>query len=124
MRIIGLVLGVIGGLLAGMLGLTWIRDASRMRELVDAARSLGVDTGEVDKLVIAAYILLAAMVVGVVAGMLAFKGKGRLAAAMMIMAAIAPALFAPKALVFTFVLLLGGLLSLAARPKVKLFQIP
>jgi len=124
MRIVGLVLGVIGGLLAGMLGLTWIRDASRMRELVDAARSLGVDTGEVDKLVIAAYILLAAMVVGVVAGMLAFKGKGRLAAAMMIMAAIAPALFAPKALVFTFVLLLGGLLSLAARPKVKLFQIP
>lgn len=124
MRIVGLVLGIIGGLLAGMLGLTWIRDASRMRELVGAARSLGVDTGEVDKLIVAAYILLAAMVVGVVAGVLAFKGKGRLAAPLMIVAAIAPALFAAKALVFTFVLLLGGLLSFAVKPKVKLFQIP
>lgn len=124
MRIAGLALGVIGGLLAGVLGLTWIRDASRMRELVEAARSLGVDTGEVDKLVIAAYILLAAMVVGIVAGVLAFKGKGKAAAVLMIVAAIAPALFAPKALVFTFILLLGGMLSFAARPKVKLFQIP
>jgi len=122
MRIVGLILGVIGGLLAGVLGLTWLRDASRMRELVDAARSLGVDTGEVDKLVIAAYILLVAMVVGIAAGVLAFKGKGKIAAALMIISAIAPALFAPKALVFTFILLLGGLLSLAAKPKVNQYQ--
>jgi hypothetical protein len=123
MRIAGLVLGIIGGLLAGMLGLTWIRDANRMRELVDAARNLGVDTGEVDKLIVAAYILLVVMVVGIVAGVLAFKGKGKVAAPLMILGAIAPALFAPKALVFTFILLLGGLLSFAAKPKVKQFQI-
>lgn len=122
MRIIGLVLGVIGGLLAGMLGLTWMRDANRMRELIDAARNLGVDTGEVDKLVIAAYILLAVMVVGIVAGVLAFRGKGKIAAPLMILGAIAPALFAPKALVFTFILLLGGLLSFAAKPKVQQIQ--
>jgi hypothetical protein len=124
MRIAGLILGVIGGLLAGMLGMTWMRDANRMRELIEAAKSLGVDTGEVDKLVIAAYILLAVMVVGIVAGVLAFRGKGKIAAPLMILGAIAPALFAPKALVFTFILLLGGLLSFAAKPKVKQFQMP
>lgn len=124
MRITGLILGVIGGLLAGTLGLTWMQDANRMRELIAAARNLGVDTGEVDKLIIAAYILLAAMVVGIVAGVLAFKGKGKIAAPLMILGAIAPALFAPKALVFTFILLLGGLLSFAAKPKVKQFQLP
>jgi hypothetical protein len=124
MRIVGLCLGVIGGLLAGMLGVTWMRDANRMRELVDTARSLGVDTGEVDKLVLAAYLLLAVMIVGIVAGVLAFKGKGKIAAPLMILSALAPALFAPKALVFTFLLLLGGLLSFAARPKVKQFQNP
>lgn len=124
MRIAGLVLGIIGGLLAGMLGLIWMRDASRMRELVDAARNLGVDTGEVDKLIVAAYILIAVMIVGIVAGVLAFKGKGKIAAPLMILGAIAPAVFAPKALVFTFILLLGGLLSFAAKPKVKQFQIP
>ena len=122
MRIVGLVLGIIGGLLAGMLGLTWMRDANRMRELIDAARNLGVDTGEVDKLVIAAYILLAVMVVGIVAGVLAFRGKGKIAAPLMILGAIAPALFAPKALVFTFILLLGGLLSFVAKPKVQQIQ--
>ena len=124
MRIVGLVLGVIGGLLAGLLGLTWMRDADRMRELVDTARSLGVDTGEVDRLVTAAYILLVVMVVGIVAGVLAFKGKGKVAAALMILSAVVPALFAPKALIFTFILLLGGLLSFAARPKVKQLQAP
>ena len=124
MRIVGLTLGIIGGLLAGMLGMIWMRDASRMRELVDAARNLGVDTGEVDKLIIAAYILLAVMVVGIVAGVLAFKGKGKIAAPLMILGALAPVVFAPKALVFTFILLLGGLLSFAAKPKVKQFQIP
>ena len=124
MRIAGLILGIIGGLLAGMLGMTWMRDANRMRELIETAKSLGVDTGEVDKLVIAAYILLAVMVVGIVAGVLAFRGKGKIAAPLMILGAVAPALFAPKALVFTFILLLGGLLSFAAKPKVKQFQMP
>jgi hypothetical protein len=124
MRITSLILGVIGGLLAGTLGLTWMQDANRMRELIAAARNLGVDTGEVDKLIIAAYILLVAMVVGIVAGVLAFKGKGKIAAPLMILGAIAPAFFAPKALVFTFILLLGGLLSFAAKPKVKQFQLP
>lgn len=124
MRIAGLILGIIGGLLAGMLGMTWMRDANRMRELIETAKSLGVDTGEMDKLVIAAYILLAVMVVGIVAGVLAFRGKGKIAAPLMILGAIAPALFAPKALVFTFILLLGGLLSFAAKPKVKQFQMP
>ena len=124
MRIAGLILGIIGGLLAGMLGITWMRDANRMRELIETAKSLGVDTGEVDKLVIAAYILLAVMIVGIVAGVLAFRGKGKIAAPLMILGAVAPALFAPKALVFTFILLLGGLLSFAAKPKVKQFQMP
>ena len=124
MRIAGLILGIIGGLLAGMLGITWMRDANRMRELIETAKSLGVDTGEVDKLVIAAYILLAVMIVGIVAGVLAFRGKGKIAAPLMILGAVSPALFAPKALVFTFILLLGGLLSFAAKPKVKQFQMP
>ena len=124
MRIAGLILGIIGGLLAGMLGITWMRDANRMRELIETAKSLGVDTGEVDKLVIVAYILLAVMIVGIVAGVLAFRGKGKIAAPLMILGAVAPALFAPKALVFTFILLLGGLLSFAAKPKVKQFQMP
>ena len=117
MRIVGLILGILGGLAAGALGMKWLSDAHQMRELIGAARGLGVDTGELDKLIIAAYILLAAMVLGIIGGVLAFKGKGKIAAALMLVGALLPVVFAPKALVFTFLLLVGGALSMLARPK-------
>jgi len=117
MRIVGLILGILGGLAAGALGMKWLSDAHQMRELIGAARGLGVDTGELDKLIIAAYILLAAMVLGIIGGVLAFKGKGKIAAGLMLVGALLPVVFAPKALVFTFLLVVGGGLSLLARPK-------
>jgi len=117
MRIVGLILGILGGLAAGALGIKWLSDAHQMRELIGAAREFGVDTGELDKLIIAAYILLAAMVLGIIGGVLAFKGKGKIAAGLMLVGALLPVVFAPKALVFTFLLLVGGALSLLARPK-------
>src|SRR5581483_4287503 len=119
MRIVGLILGILGGLAAGALGIKWLSDAHQMRELIGAAREFGVDTGELDKLIIAAYILLAAMVLGIIVGVLAFKGKGKIAAGLMLVGALLPVVFAPKALVFTFLLLVGGALSLLARPRQK-----
>jgi len=117
MRIVGLILGILGGLAAGALGMKWLSDAHQMRELIGAAREFGVDTGELDKLIIAAYILLAAMVMGIIGGVLAFKGKGKIAAGLMLVGALLPVVFAPKALVFTFLLLVGGAMSMLAKPK-------
>lgn len=123
MRIVGLILGILGGLAAGALGIKWLSDAHQMRELIGAARGLGVDTGELDKLIIAAYILLAAMLLGIIGGVLAFKGKGKIAAALMLVGALLPVVFAPKALVFTFLLLVGGALSMLAKPKEPVAQV-
>ncbi|HJQ25109.1 MAG TPA: hypothetical protein VKA60_14420 [Blastocatellia bacterium] len=119
MRIVGLILGVLGGLAAGALGIKWLSDAHQMRELIGAARELGVDTGELDKLVMAAYVLIAAMVMGIAGGVLAFKGRGRYAAGLMLVGALLPVVFAPKALAFTFLLLVGGCLSFMAKPRQK-----
>jgi hypothetical protein len=117
MRIVGLVLGIIGGLLAGFLGMKWLSDAHQMREMIQLAKDLGVDMRELDKMVIAAYVLIAGMLMGIAGGVLAFKGKGRIAAMLMLVGALLPVVFAPKALAFTFLLLVGGALSMMARPK-------
>ncbi|HKS42514.1 MAG TPA: hypothetical protein VJX74_18015 [Blastocatellia bacterium] len=116
MRIAGLVLGILGGLAAGFLGMKWLSDANSMKELVGAARNLGVDMTELDKTITAAYILLGSAVLGIVGGVMAFKGKGKIAGLLMLIGAIAPAIFAPKALVFTCILLIGGIVSFFAKP--------
>lgn len=116
MRIAGLVLGIIGGLAAGFLGMKWLSDANNMKEMVGAARNLGIDMTELDKTITAAYILLGSAVLGIVGGVMAFKGKGKIAGLLMLIGAIAPAIFAPKALVFTCLLLIGAAVSFFAKP--------
>jgi len=118
MRIAGLILGILGGLAAGLLGMKWLSDANQLKELADFVRQTGGDTGDLDKLVTAAYVLIGAMVLGIVGGVLAFMGKGKIAAVLMLVAGILPAIFEPKALVFTFILLIGAVVSFFAKPKV------
>ena len=115
MRIAGLVLGILGGLAAGLLGMKWLSDASANQATVELARSMGV-ASDIDKIVTAAYILLGSAVLGIVGGVMAFKGKGKIAALLMLIGAIAPAILAPQALVFTFILLIGGIISFFAKP--------
>jgi hypothetical protein len=118
MRIAGLILGILGGLAAGLLGMKWLSDANQLKELTDFVRQTGGDTSDIDKLVTAAYVLIGAMVLGIVGGVLAFMGKGKIAAVLMLVAGILPAVFEPKALVFTFILLIGAVVSFFAKPKV------
>lgn len=110
MRIAGLVMGILGGLAAGLLGAVWLADASDVSPEMAAL-------ADMSGFVTAGYLLLLALVLGVVGGVLAIRGQGKWAAALMIPAAIAPALFKPTALVFTFLLLVAGLLSLGAKPR-------
>jgi len=117
MRKAALVLGILGGIAAGILGMKWLGDASDLRELIDLARSAGADTAEIDRLVMAAYALIGAMVLGIVGGVLALKGQGKIAGGLMLLGVIVPAVLAPKSLVFTFILLIGGLVSLMAKPE-------
>ena len=117
MRMAGLILGILGGLAAGFLGMKWLSDANQMKELTDLIRTAGIDTSELDKTITAAYLLIGSLVLGIVGGVLAFKGKGVIAAVLMLIGAILPAVFAPKALVFTCILLIGGLVSFFAKPQ-------
>ena len=117
MRITALVLGVLGALLSGMLGLKWLGDAGQARAAIEAARSLGVDTAELDTLVRAAYGLLAALALGLAGGVLALKGNGKAAAGALAAGVLLPAVFSLKTLITTFFLGMAALFALFAKPK-------
>lgn len=117
MRMLGLILGILGGVLAGFLGMKWLGDADSMKGQIAIARSAGVNMADLDKMVTAAYMLIGAMGAGIVGGILAMMGKGKIAALLMLAGAILPAIWVPKALIFTCILLLGGIVSFFAKPR-------
>ena len=85
--------------------------------MIDVARSAGVSMAELDKTVMAGRMLIGSMVAGIVGGILAMMGKGKIAALLMLAGVIVPAIWAPKSLVFTFLLLIGGIVSFFAKPR-------
>jgi len=117
MRILGLILGILGGLLAGCLGWKWLDDANHMKAMIDVARSAGVSMAELDKTVMAGRMLIGSTAAGIVGGILAMMGKGKIAALLMLAGVIVPAIWAPKSLVFTFLLAIGAIVSFFAKPR-------
>ena len=114
MKTIGLVLGTAGGLACAVLGLQWMADASRQRDYQAVTALLGQDP---DRLQLAAYLLLAALVAGVMGGVLAHNNRGHAAAAVLLIGGIAPGVVDPRAFVVTCVLILAGILSLELRTE-------
>jgi hypothetical protein len=117
MRIAGLILGILGGLLAGFLGMKWMGDADSLKGQIELARKMGVNMADLDKMVTASYMLIGAMVAGIVGGILAMMGKGKIAAVLMLAGAIVPAIWVPKSLIFTCLLLLGGIVCFFVKPR-------
>jgi hypothetical protein len=119
MRIAGSLLGVVGGLAAGLLGAKWLIDAGDIARDLDAIRALGISTAEVDRLVLGAYLLLLALGLGVAGAVLAMRGRERHAGGLMMLGGAAPAIVAPAALAFTWILLVGAVVSLVAPTRSK-----
>ncbi|MBL4686650.1 MAG: hypothetical protein JKY37_18785 [Nannocystaceae bacterium] len=114
MRIAAFILAILGGLAAAALGMTWLSDLAEYEGQAELIEQAGIS---VSSLRTAAYLLLAGLVFGTAGGVLALQRKGKIAAAVLVATAVAPAVFEPKALVFTFLLLIAGLLALGAKPK-------
>jgi hypothetical protein len=113
MRIAAFILAILGGLAAAALGMTWLSDAAELSDQVEQAGT----SGALDGIVTAGWLLVVGLVLGIVGGVLALMRKGKVAAGLLVGAAVAPAVFEPQALVFTFLLLLAGLFAVAIKPK-------
>jgi hypothetical protein len=119
MRIAVLVLAVVGGLTAGFLGLRWVSDAREAPKLLKMAEELGVSKealAEVRAHETAGYLLIVSMLAAFGAAVASWRGEHKIAGGLLIGAALVPALFAAKSLVFTIFLLVAGGLSFAIKP--------
>lgn len=117
MRTTASILGILGSVFGAMLGIVWIGDANEHADQLEAARQLGANTAELDAHLTAGYLLLVGLVLGITGGVFGFKGKKMQAAGLMGLAAVLPAIWAPKTLAFTFFLVIGAGLMLASKPK-------
>ncbi len=125
MRIFAFIIILLAGLACGALGGKWLMDAQDNSEIVALAKSLGI-SGELDRLVMAAYFLVGAGVASLIGEVLVLKRKGLIAGLLVIAAAGAAAFFSskiddderrPVVLAMTGVLGFGGLLALLVKPK-------
>jgi hypothetical protein len=117
MRVAALILGILGGLLAGFLGLKWMGDMSKVSEM-DRMLAQAMGRGEeLKSLGTAASLLVVGCFAGVAGGILAFKDKLALGGGLMLAAGVVPLFYASQAVVFTALLIIGGLVALAGLRK-------
>lgn len=112
MRITVLILGVVGGLIAGALGAKWLSDFGQLN---DMQRAIG--GAELQAMGTAGLLLLGACIMGIVGGIAAFKNKYALGAGLMLGGAIVPLLYASQAIIFVLPLLAGGAVAATAHFK-------
>jgi hypothetical protein len=136
MRVAVLVLGILGGLGAGALGVLWLMNCNKDRDIIELLRSdpnlrdanLGIPgqafiqtprdaIREYDRRVRAYPFLLAGLLLGVVGGVLALLGRGKSGAVLLALACLGPAVLNPWSLIFTFLLPVAAGLSLFVRPR-------
>ena len=117
MRKAALVLGILGGLIAGGLGFKWLSDFGAM---TDAQRQMAQMMGQADQLQsmgIAGILLLGSLLAGIVGGIMAVRGRLLVGGIVMLAGGIVPLIYASQAIVFTAVLIAGGVVALVAHRK-------
>jgi hypothetical protein len=112
-----LILGILGGLAAGFLGMKWWVTANHSKASIDFARTTGVDMHGLDKLVTGGLHPDGFGCRRHRRRFLAMMGKGKIAVLLMLAGAIVPAIWAPKSLAFTCLLIIGGIVSFFGKPR-------
>lgn len=124
MKKTALILGIVGGLVAGALGMKWLGDFGELSELQRYAvqAQLAAQGGSLDKMIVASFILIAGFFAGLAGAFLAFKNKYALAGGLMLGAGVLPVLFAPMSLIFTSLLIAAGIVAFLAHSKRRVAQ--
>jgi len=106
MKASALILGIVGGLLAGGLGMKWLSDFGQLNEM---QRAIGGQ--ELQTMGTAALLMLGSLIAGIVGGILSFKGKLMAGSVLMLAGGVVPVLLASQAIVFLLPLIAGGIVS-------------
>ena len=101
----GVIIAVLGGIVCGALGLTWLRDVARYE-----LGSHFMDVRELRQLSWAGYTLLASLVASSVSAVLAAHERRKLAGMVLLVAGLAPGLIDLRAFIASWLLILAGIL--------------
>lgn len=112
MRAATLILGVLGGLVAGALGMKWLSDFGQLNEM---QRAMGGE--QLQSMGTAGLLMLVSMVVGIAGGVFSFKRKFALGGVLMLLGGIIPLFYAKQAILFMSLLIAGGVVALLAHFK-------
>lgn len=117
MKVAAIIIGILGALAAGALGAKWISDARSVQDKIDLIQSMGGDVSEINGLKAGAYVLVGSLFAGIGACVMLLRNKPKHAAILMACAGALPCVFAMKALVFTWLLILAAVLSARVKPR-------
>lgn len=112
MRAATLILGVLGGLVAGALGIKWLNDFGQLNEM---QRAMGGQ--QLQAMGTAGLLMLVSLVVGIAGGVFSFKRKFALGGVLMLLGGIIPLFYAKQAILFLSLLIAGGVVALLAHFK-------
>ncbi len=107
-----MILGVLGGLIAGALGMKWLGDFGQLNEM---QRALGGE--QLQNMGTAGLLMILSLVLGVTGGIMSWKHKFLVGGVLMLLGGIIPLLFAKQAILFLSVLVAGGIVALLAHFK-------
>lgn len=107
MRTATLILGVVGGLIAGTLGMKWLSDFGQLNEM---QRAIG--GAELQAMATAGLLMLASLVAGIAGGVFSFKRKFALGGVLMLLGGVIPLFYAKQAIPFMSLLIAGGVVAL------------
>lgn len=112
MRIATLILGVLGGLVAGALGMKWMSDFGQLNEM---QRAIGGE--QLQNMATAGLLMVVSLVLGITGGILSFKRKFAVGGVLMLLGGIIPLFYAKQAILFLSLLIAGGVVALLAHFK-------
>jgi hypothetical protein len=124
MKIAALVLGILGAIATAGLGSKWVSDYNDNKALIDSLSKVSASIGggdnpalaELNRTKNAGYLMIVFGIAALGAAALVFK-QSKAAGGVLVAAAVIPALLAPKSLVFSFFLIIAGVLAFLAKPK-------
>lgn len=113
-----LILGILGGLVAGWLGMKWLGDIGGLSEEQKMAAQMMGQGDELQAMGVAGILLIGSLVAGIAGGILAYRGRLQTGGVLMLAGGIVPLFFAKQAILFTSLLIAGGVVAFLAHRKV------
>lgn len=131
MRVAVMILAILGGVFAGMLGIYWMDDASKSTKLLKKnqgifkvvnknsrmGKKLAKLKSHISERQNASYLLFLTFILGIIGGVFAFRRQGKIAVGLLGAALLLPAFVSPVTLAINILIIIAACLSFFIKPE-------